>query len=633
MITFAAHWPAIQAGTIWDDSQFVTENRTLREPGGLGRIWFEPEASPHFYPLLLTTWWVEYRVTGLDLAVSHGINVLLHALCALTLWRVLKRLDLAGAFFAAALFAVHPVTVESVAWLTERKNTLSMVLFLLSTLWYLRFEDGSEDPARSDSAQRIVMSFGSLASYLSALCLFTLALLSKTAVATMPLLLLLLAWWRRGRVTRADLIRVAPFLIVAALLGLVTLSHEHRFSIATTEPRPEDLWSRLAATGWCVWFYLFKLALPVGLSMVYLRWDVTAASAVSWLPLLGLFSVGMASWWWRPAWGRPVLAALGAYVVMLLPALGLVDVAYFKHSLVADHFQYFAMMAPLCLAVALVVRLLGLLVPTLARRLSGVVVAAGILAVLSTMTWQRSRLYVHPAQLWLDTVRKNPSSAVAHYSLGGALRSAGRVAAAINHFERALQIKPDYAKAHNNLGVALAAQDRLEEAVDHYHSAVRISPGFAEAYYNLGVALASQGRTVKAIDRYRAALHINPEYAGAHNNLAIALGSQGRLDDAINHLRLALSIDPDFIEAHINMGFALASLGRLDRAMNHYLRAVAGRPGDARAHHGLATVLARQGRLDEAVHHLGEALRNDPRLTAARTDLDAILDKMKRAGP
>ena len=514
-----------------------------------------------------------------------------------------------GAWFAAALFAVHPVTVESVAWLTERKSTLSMVLFLLSMLIFLRFEDRKDEEEKCSGVRRnagasgpgdvprVVPRFLRLTPYIGALCLFTMALLAKVAVTTMPLLLLLVAWWRRGRITRADMMRVVPFFIVAVLLGLVALFHEYEISIATDEPRPEGLWSRLAATGWCIWFYLFKLALPLRLSIIYPRGDVDPASAVSWLPLAGLVALPIAACWRRSAWGRPVLAALGAYAAMRLPVLGLVDIGYFTHSLVADRFQYFACGVPVCLAVGAVCRLAGLLPPSPARSVWGIVAAVGVLAVLSALTWHRCGLCATPAVLWHDTVRKNRASLAAHY----------------------------------NLGVALASQGHLDDAVACYRRALLINPRFAPAHHNLGLALKLQGRIDEAIASYRRSLLINPRFELAHKNMGVVLQSQGRIDEAIAHHRVAIEIDPYFASAHSDLGIALASQGSLDEAVAHFRRAVRLKPADPELRYNLGQAFGLQGQLEKAIHQFHEALRINPDLAAARTRLNLFLEMRNEA--
>ena len=557
-MTFAAYWPVKNAGIIWDDDEYIIDNPTLLDPSGIWRIWFDLRSSHEYYPLVYTTFWLEYSLTetDLNLPVSHSLNVVLHALCAVVLWRVLKRLGTGGAWFAAAVFAVHPVAVESVAWLVERKNTLSLLMALLSLLMFLRFEDAVEGdvvpaaaaegdplPARGDRR-----SFHPVP-YLAALGLFALALTAKTAVAMLPVVVLLLAWWRRGRFRRADVVRMVPFFIVAVALGLITVLVESRFNIGSGTPRPEGPWSRLVAAGWCIWFYLAKSVWPVGLSMIYTRWNVSPATAVSWVPLAGLLALFLITWSRRSAWARPVVAALLTFVVLILPVLGTVDIAYFQHSIVADHFQYFALISPVCLGAAAAAGFVGRLAPSPARRILTVGGAVAVLVVLSCLTWHRGALYVNSTDLWFDAVRKNPLSWAAHFNLGNDLLDDGRFAEAAAHYRQSLSIHYLNSRGHNNLAALLAKQGKNEEAIMHMREAVRLRPADAGLRTSLGRLLARGAKLEAAIKNFRKAIGIDPDHVQAHFLLGAALMKVGRPDEAVDELRRALELNPDFDRA------------------------------------------------------------------------------------
>lgn len=538
-LTLVAYVPALQAGFIVDDDIMVTHNRYIRSADGLYYFWLTTKPADYF-PLTSTTLWLEWRLWGTDATGYHLTNLMLHAVSAVVIWRVLRRLDVPGAYVAAAIFAVHPVTAASVVWISERKNTLSMLLFSLSMLTYLRFEDNRQ--ARW---------------YIAALAMFLLALLAKTSVVMMPVVLLVLAWWKRGRITRADVLRTVPFFAASLVLGLVTMYYQYHQWVGPDVVRSEGFLARLAASAWSLWFYVGKTLLPIRLSMVYPSWDVDPTRPLAWGPLLGLTALAAVAWRYRGTWGRPVLAALGYFVAMLLPVLGFLNMAFHdRFSLVSDHLQYVALIAPIALVVATGALWLGR-----ARALSAVAIPAIalVLITLCALTWQRALVYGSQETLWRDTVRRNPEAWMAHYNLGAVLAKKGQADSAMTHYREALQAQPEFAEGHSALGDVLASQGRLNQAVEHYRQALQIAPDFTGARCNLGVALASLGRFEEAIDHYQQALETDPENCVVHYNLANALAARRRLDEAITHYRRALEIRPDLRAAQARLDELLAA--------------------------------------------------------------------------
>lgn len=582
-LTAAAYAPAMQAGLIWDDGDLIFNNRLIRAGDGLYRFWLTTQPTDYF-PLTWTTLWIEWRLWGSDPTGYHVVNLVLHALSAVVIWRVLRRLSLPAAWVAAAVFAVHPVTVASVAWISERKNTLSLLLFSLSLLAYLRFDESGRRRA-----------------YAASLGLFLLALLAKTSVVMMPLVLLGLAWWRRGVVAGRDLLRVSPFLVLSAVLGLVTVYFQSHNVISTVEVRPEGFLSRLAATGWCVGFYLYKCLAPVALSMIYPRWQVDPASLAAWLPLLALLALAVAAVCRRRTWGRPVLAGLGYSVLMLLPVLGLAQMYFQRYSLVADHFQYAALIGPIALAVGVAGR-----PRTPAARRAAIGAAALVLAVLSILTWRRCHVYDNQQSLWSDTLAKNPDAWVGHNNLAGVYRAQGRFGDALAHYRRALEITPDYDDALYNIGVILHAQGDADGAIDHYRRALAIQADHAQAHNNLGVLLQSQGELISAIDHFRRALQAEPAYAEAHYNLGSALAGQGDAEQAIRHYRLALEFRPDWAAPMAGLAWTLATRPDAAGTLGGGAVALAERAcqltgfQNAAALDALAAAYAAAGRFDQA---------------------------------
>ncbi len=605
-----AYIPAMTAGFVWDDDLLITENRMIRSSRGLYDFWFTSRPIDYF-PLTSTTFWLEWRLWGLNASGYHMVNVILHALSAVVIWRLLRRLRVPGAYIAAAVFAVHPLGVASVAWIAERKNTLSMLFYTLSVLAFLRFE-----------------SSGRRGSYALALLLFLLALLSKTSVVMMPLILLVLAWWERGRITRTDVRRVIPFFLISLLLGLVTVYFQYHAAIGETVVRPGGFLSRLAGAAWAVWFYLYKVLIPVRLSMIYPLWNIAPRQPLAWLPLLGLAAAIGLAWRYRMSWGRSLLAAAAHFVLMLLPVLGFVDMAFFRLSLVSDHLQYAAMIAPIAAAVGAATAVSRQ--SRQGRRIL-VVAACVLLAILSTLTWRRAGVFAGQRSLWEDTLRANPKAWLAHIHLGLAMVEDGEPEPAIEHFRQAIWLKPDHVGARVNLGDALGRLGRTDEARTILEEALGLDPGHPRAHMNLARILEMADERDEAIDHYRQAIAADPELAEAHVNFGNALLAEGRPDEAVSHYRKAVELKPELPAVHFNLGIALSAQGRLDEAEAAYRRGLVLEPDNAQGWCDLGILLGRKGLVGEATECFRRALAVDPQHASAHYNIGMSLQAQGRA--
>ena len=522
--TLAAYAPALRGGFVWDDDDYVTENPTLRDLRGLGRIWLEPGATPQYYPLVHTSFWIERHLFGEGPLAYHVTNVALHAVCGLLVLLVLLRLGIEepAALAAAALFLLHPIQVESVAWVTERKNVLSGVFYLLAALAWLG----------GRSRSRVAAAYA----------LFVCALLSKTVTATLPLALGAVAWWKAGRVERRDVLRLVPMAAIGGAFAWLTASMERHHVGALGADWSLSLAQRLLVAGRAFWFYLGKLLWPHPLVFVYRRFDPSAEARGMALWLVAAIGTGVALWLLRRRIGRAPLAAYLVYGVTIAPALGFVNVYPMRFSFVADHFAYLAILAPLVLLASAGVEA----VRPLGKRGNGAfgaLVAATALAC-AAITFRQSRSYHDEETLWRDTLRKNPGAFLASNNLGGMLLLRGDLPGAERWLDAALRSKPDYPEALDNLGIVRERQGRTEEAAGLYREALRHAPRFADAHNNLGILLASGGRVEEAREHFAEAVRIRPGFANARFNLGLALETLGRFPEAASEYEEAARLDP-----------------------------------------------------------------------------------------
>jgi tetratricopeptide (TPR) repeat protein len=516
MLTIMAYRPALRAGFIWDDDSYVTDNPSLHSLDGLKKIWTQPGAEfRQYYPLTFSGFWVGYQLWKLDPFPYHLTNILLHAVNAILLWFLLRRLELPGAWWVAAVFALHPVQVESVAWITEFKNVLSGMFSLLSLLAYFRFRPlvANSEPAQCN------WRF-----YPLALLLFVCALLSKTAVCCLPVVIVVFLWWKLGGVTKRDALALIPWFVVTVALGLVTMRVENLSLEVDQAAWSSSLLHRGLLAGRALWFYAGKVLWPRQFTFIYPRWEIDTGAAWQYLFPVAVLAVLMVLWLLRKRVGRGPLAAVLCFSIMLSPVLGLFDIYFFRYSYVTDHFQYLACIGLIALAAgtgATVYRRMG----ERMRRVAALAPAT-LLLTMGTLTWRQAHIYHDLETLWRDTLMKNPQAWIAHINLGVVLQQAGQ----------------------------------LDEAMEHWEQAIRINPDNAEVRYNLGKAWQQLGRPEEAARQYEHALQINLADADTHGRLATALIQLGRTDEAIEHLEESLRIAPDVPKVQNNLAWLLATL-------------------------------------------------------------------------
>ena len=621
LCTFLAYGPALSAGFIWDDDDHVTHNPVLRDAEGLRRLWFDPFSIPQYYPLVHTTFWIEYQIWELDARGYHAVNVLLHALGAFLLMCVLRRLGIPGGPLVAAVFALHPVHVESVAWITERKNVLSGIFYFLALLAWMRW--------RPITATEQTAAPGRPLFYGLAVLAFVAALLAKTVTCSLPAVILLLVWWRRGRITRADVLPTLPLFVVGVCLAVVTVRMEQHHVFAQGVEWDLSLVERSLIAGRALWFYVGKLLLPVGLAFSYGQWNVDAGTWWHYLFPLSVGGVVLWLWIFRRRWGRGPLTAVLVFAGTLVPALGFIDVYPMRFTYVADHYQYLASAALITLAGAGAATFWKCAHASCRRHLT---VAAGlVLLVLGILTWRQSRAYEGHESLWTHNLEQAPHAWLAHYNLGKIRIDQGRIDEGIDHFRKALGLHPHNADAHVNISAALLRQNRHDEARSELEAALRIRPGFAEAHNNFACLLFDEGRLEEAQRHLEQALQTRPLYRDALINLGQVLDGQEKHDAAIEVLQRALRMNARDLMARFHLGNSLLATGRTDDALGHYAIVLELMPDHLDTRLCVAEGLRSQGKLDFATAQLVQVLAYQPgHESAAAALVDLIAERSTR---
>ncbi len=573
--TIFAYRPAWNGGFIWDDDDYVINNELLTATDGLRRIWFSLDAPSQYFPLVYTTFRIEHALWGLNSFGYHWVNLLLHVANALLVWRVLACLKIPGAWLAGAIFALHPVQVESVAWITERKNVLMGFFFLLTLLAWIAFVD-----------ERTKRPWHW---YVLALALYVLALSAKTTACTLPAALLLILWLQKKPIDWRRILQIVPFFLLGLGMGLVTVWWEryHQgtrgvlFALGPIE--------RVLIASRAVWFYLGKLIWPSNLTFIYPRWSIAATHPLDYAGLAAGVTLCVAIYFVRRYVGRSVEVAVVFFVTTLSPVLGFIMLYTFRYTFVADHYQYLACIGPIALASAGTASLANAFTRS---RLFVLSAAVCVVATLAVLTWRQSGMYGDIEALWRTTLARNPSCWMAHNNLGIVLFQKGEIDEAILHYRTTLQMEPDFWDADYNLGSALLTKGEVDEAIAYCNRAVAIEPNDPDAQVALGNALVGKERIDDAIVHYEKALAIRPDYFTARYTLSHALLQKGEIDAAIVQSRAALLIRPENADAHTNLAIGLDEKGQTAEAITHYQKALEIAPRSPSAANNLAWLLA-----------------------------------------
>lgn len=659
-----SYLPSIHGGFLWDDADYVQNNPTLRSVPGLEAIWFHPESIPQWYPLVHTTYWIEYHLWGLNTLGYRIDNILLHVGSAILLWFLLRRLNLPGAWLAAAVWALHPINVESVAWITERKNTLSGILYLAAMLVYLgkRREAGlsgqdgpaiettsrdapapkaeisesgptegaapephptavvseaetkpSPAPAFPPSPAFLELKRGNVAdaiawrnwdvtwtAWAAALVLFILSLLSKSVTCSWPAAILLILYWKRGSIRVRDCVRLIPFFIVGAGLAYFTAHLEATHVGAVGHEWEISFPHRWIIAGHALWFYAWKLFWPTNLMFIYPRWNVADMNWLHWLYPISFIGVIVALFIYRGKIGRGPLVAVLFYAGTLFPALGFINIYPMRYTFVADHYQYLAGIGLIVLLVA------GMEYWTL------------------MMDPPRSEL---ERRIWHVIAADIPfliPLAMLTYTQCFSYQSKATL------WTTTVEKNPDSWMAHLNLGHVYVDQHNGKAAMKQYETALKLAPTIADPHYNVGYRLAVAGNYAAALDQYRKAIKLNPRFSMAYYGAGNALRETGKLDQAIQEYKKAIAIDPLYTDAMLNLGYTYELQHNLDAAVAEYQHAIAVQPMDLNARRNLASVFIRQGKIDAAIAQYQSAIAFDPSDVEATVTLLHLLAHVDR---
>ena len=540
LILLACFWiysPVYHGEWLWDDDYLLTNNPAMKSLDGLWSIWFSPTTADYL-PLTLTALWVQWRLFGMDSTGYHIVSILLHAVGSCLVWRLLRCMNLRWAWLAGLVFAIHPLCVVSVSWISEIKNTLSLPFFLLAAIFYVRFDDTSRRKF-----------------YWAALIAFLAAMLSKSSVVMFPVLILLYSWWKRGNLTRADFMRSVPFFAVSLALGLITLNFQLARAIGS-EPIPiGGLDSRFAIAGMAVVFYLWKIVCPIDLQPIYLQWQANPPDPFQFAPWFFILGAAFIFWLNRKSWGRHALMGFGFFFVTVLPVLGFVPMSYMRVGWVSDHFLYIPMIGMIAYGTSSLSWMYERV--EYGAKVAFLSACPLILGFLLYESHAYAGIWKNEDKMWLYTLERYWNCWQAHNRYGAREFNRGNIEVALKHFLEATRLRPDLAETQNNLGSALLAHKDTQGAVACFSKALKMSPDIIAIQTNLARALLLDGQLQAAVDLYGDLAKRFPDNAVFQCNWGVSLYRAERLEESIKCFRRALEIDPKLEDARTNLNQVL----------------------------------------------------------------------------
>ncbi len=617
--------PALTSGFIWDDDNYVTNNKTLRSYSGLKDIWFKPGAIPQYYPLVHTTFWLEYQLWELRPFGYHIINLVFHIINALLLWRILVYLKIPWGWIAAVIFVIHPVHVESVAWVTERKNVLSGLFYLCSLLAYLKFYDRYQDN-KYPLKEKVV-------SYFSSFILFICALLSKTVTCSLPVTLIIILWWKKRVDGVKSLMLLCPYFIIGFILGTKTVFLEKYDVGAFGREWDYSFLERCLIAGRALWFYLAKILWPDPLIFIYERWEIRGQNIVQYFFPVSFIIVLITFFVMRhKKYCRSICVSLVLFLATLFPALGFFNVYPMRYSFVADHFQYLGSVPIIVMFAFLLFKHLTLndsqlgMSPWLCGSKKYFLFTI-IFAVLGTLTWFHCYAFKNSESLWIDTLAKNPKAWIAHNNLGLINVNRGLVDLAIFHYKEAIRLKPNHARAYNNLAMAYSRKNEKDRAILAFESAIEIATNDVRILNNYANFLTKIGELEIAYNLYHQCLEINPYSVFTNTNLGIFYSKKNDFKNAVIRFNIVLKYNPLNAKAHYNLGLAYLGMNDKEKAFDHFYEAVNSNPSFSMAHYKLGESYWKNGDANKAISHLRYALHYNDSIYMAHFILGNIFQQ------
>jgi len=607
------YWPAVHTGFIWDDDTFLTLNPLIKAGDGLQRFWFTTKAAD-YWPMTSSSLWLEWRLWEMNPLGYHTTNIILHISEALLLWRLLVRLNIPGAFIAALLFLVHPLNAESVAWITQRKNLMAMLFFLITCLSFNNYEENKS--AHKNHPFKNIWYYFSLIGFIC-------ALLSKGSVVLLPLVLLGIIVCKR-RIETNDIVNLSPFFIIAVFFaGLNVWFQNH----GTHEViRNASVLERLLGAGIVPWFYLWKIIAPLNLSFIYPEWSITTSDPIYWIGISLTFAVSVICLFHLKSKFKSLALGWLYFCFMLLPVMGLADIYFMKYSLVADHYAHLAILGIIIPAAIYLERFRNSRL-SLKAVYTGLIF--GIILCLGRLTYTECFKYKNLETLYTKTLHSNPKAWFAETNLVIVLCDAGRIEDAIVHGRNAVALKPSQPETHYNLGCALSKATRFQEAIIQYNQALTLRSEYRDALFNLGNALRALGKIKQAIEAYNHAILLNPSSPQAYNNLGASLADEGRYIEASDAFLHVLALGPSAVEPMINYGNALAEAGKLNEALKQFKKTIDLFPRSSEAHNNYGMALSDADQSTAAIAEFKEAIRLNPSFLFAHSNLAKVL---KEAG-
>jgi len=609
-MTLWIYWPALRGGLIWDDQWYITMNPSLHDTSGLWKFWFRPGSWVEYYPVHETVLWLQWQLWGENTLGYHLTSVFLHIINALLVWRLLGKFGLRFAWLGGLIFAIHPVQVDSVAYICELKNTLSLPCFLLAMGSWINYENSK-----------------SKRDYENALALFLVAMLCKISMAPFPAVNLLYAWWKRGRIDWSDAKACAPFLLIGFVLAFVTawagdVYEKAGHNLIGGTPLTGVL-SRIDAVGLDATVYFARCFLPVDIMLVYSQWSLHPHALIQYLPWLVFAGVVYVLWTKRRTWGRHVLLGLGFFLLVLSPFLGFIGVSYMNFAWVMDHYLYIPIIGLIGLVVAGVGDLAAR-IPARSRPFA-VGISAGLVGLMAWVSHAFAGLFVSEEIFWTHVLQRNPTVWIARQNLGSRLLELERYPEAIEQEKAAISLRPDSWDGYYNLAFALAKLGRDQESEEQYRVALRLNPGYPKIYLNLGEMKRRTGQMAEAEAIFRQGLKMVPDDASLGTDLAGILEQTGRVSEAIEVYQHVADLNPDLAPLQYDLGTALFHAGKLPEAEEHFENAVTLDPKIASAHENLGVILAQSGRLPEAIEQFQDVIEIDPQSLTARNNLAMAL--------